>query len=807
MLLLRLAYSGGDNNQKYLRQLRIRGRHCNCGLLPSSNALVAKRGAAVITIKNIRQLKGAAVLADRKPGTPSLELKRFNLLYGFNGSGKSTLSRIFAALQHAKQQQRLPQECTFEIEMSDGARFAYPKKLIGLEKRVCVFNADFIAANLRWDTGVASPVFYIGTDQAEAAEKLKVLERTLPTAKIEHASEEKILQERVKAFNEYKKFLAQTISGRLRQAARYEAPQFTADIDKLGASVGDKLSDSQLDAATATCARSEPPAKVAPVAVPASTLTETIESAAALAPKSVGTIVVQGLDAHPEMVPWVKQGHEYHTKHDLESCLYCGQEVPSKRKELLAAAFDNEFSNFVIELNTAAQTAKGCVEALAICRAAIPAAAQLSEEFQPQFKAAASRFATALEDVSPLLATTLEALPNRKATPTNPVPISLPPLDEVKASINELEDSCHEVNAICKQHADMVDDFHEHQRKAREAIRRHFVASSADECTKHVGAISSAKTNEAAAKAAVDKLEGEIVTLRGKVQQHGLAANKINALVKSYLGHNELTIVAVADGYELHRHGALVAGAPSEGEKTAIALCYFLSTLEVEDRKVKDLIVVIDDPVSSLDTKAMNYACALIRNRLSDAAQIMVLTHNQHCMNEFKKPWKGLAQADPPKAALKFIDVSIPASTMNRTANIVDLPKHLREYESEYQYLFEKVLAFEEVGGGHFDYVFMMPNVLRRVLEIFLAFRVPRSGNLNDKLKTLCGRHADLDPDRLSALERLSQVESHSDNLDDLIAQSSMTVEESRDANAALIHLMEVVDPTHLADLRKYCKP
>lgn len=34
-----------------------------------------------------------------------------------------------------------------------------------------------------------------------------------------------------------------------------------------------------------------------------------------------------------------------------------------------------------------------------------------------------------------------------------------------------------------------------------------------------------------------------------------------------------------------------------------------------------------------------------------------------------------------------------------------------------------------------------------------------------------------------------------------------MTVEESRDANAALIHLMEVVDLAHLADLRKYCKP
>ena len=32
-----------------------------------------------------------------------------------------------------------------------------------------------------------------------------------------------------------------------------------------------------------------------------------------------------------------------------------------------------------------------------------------------------------------------------------------------------------------------------------------------------------------------------------------------------------------------------------------------------------------------------------------------------------------------------------------------------------------------------------------------------------------------------------------------------MTVEESRDANRALIHLMEVVDAIHLADLRTYC--
>lgn len=758
-------------------------------------------------IKNIRQLKGAAVLADRKAATPSLDLKQFNLVYGFNGSGKSTLSRIFAALQYGKVQVRLPEGCTFEIETSDGARFKYPKALTGIEKRVCVFNTDFIAANLQWETGVANPVFYIGADQADAANELKALEAALPAAQTKYEGEAQILKEREKAFNEHKRVLARTVSERLRQAARYEAPQLVADIDKLGTSADDRLSDADLDATAATCARSEPPAKVRPIEVPISTLLEIVEAAVELAPKSIGSIVVDGLDAHPQMVPWVKHGHEYHVRHDLKSCLYCGEAITDERKELLTAAFDDKLSKFITELNTAVHHSSDCMQALAIAKAAIPAAAQLSAEFQPPFKTEAIKFTAALEDIRPLLATASQALQDRKGTPTTPVPVSLPPPDEVKARITALEESCNAINAICKQHADMVDNFNEHQRKAREAIRRHFVASSADDYANHVSAISAARATETATKAAVEKLEGDIVAMREKVQQHGPAANKINALVRSYLGHGELTIVAVAKGYELHRHGALISGAPSEGEKTAVALCYFLSTLEAEDRKVQDLIIVIDDPVSSLDTKAMNYACGLIRNRLFDAAQLIVLTHNQHCMNEFKKFWKRWAQADPAKASLKFIDVSIPASTVTRTANIVDLPKHLREYESEYHYLFEKVMAFEEAGGSHFDYVFMMPNVLRRVLEIFLAFKVPRNGNLNDKLKTLCGRHNDLDSDRLCALERLSQVESHSDNLDDLIAQSSMTVEESRDANGALIHLMEVVDPVHLADLRNYCNP
>jgi wobble nucleotide-excising tRNase len=228
--------------------------------------------------------------------------------------------------------------------------------------------------------------------------------------------------------------------------------------------------------------------------------------------------------------------------------------------------------------------------------------------------------------------------------------------------------------------------------------------------------------------------------------------------------------------------------------------------LESEGRKTKELIIVIDDPISSLDSRSLNFACSLIISRLSESAQIFVLTHNQNCLNEFRKPWKSKARAEgdkEPTAALLFLDVSMPVGSQ-RISNIIELPRLLREYDSEYHYLCHHVLQFA-AAQAEYDYAYMMPNVLRRVLELFLAFRCPGSSGLPSKIAQLCKAHSALDYDRIIALERLSQMESHSDNLDDLISFSSMTIEETKDATNALLTLMQKVDPEHLKGLRRIC--
>lgn len=336
-------------------------------------------------------------------------------------------------------------------------------------------------------------------------------------------------------------------------------------------------------------------------------------------------------------------------------------------------------------------------------------------------------------------------------------------------------------------------------------MKGHFLAEGVEDYARFIEARDQCRREEGAAQALHDDVMRQLGELRQRVREHGAAAEKINRLITSYLGHSELQVHAVDEGYELWRHGQLMDGHPSEGEKTAIALCYFLSSLEAEGRDVRRMIVVVDDPMSSLDTGALNFCCNLMKSRLGNAEQLIVLTHNHHCMNEFKKGWRKLAENNPPTGALLYLDVTKLANAERRSSRIVAMPGHLYAYDSEYVFLYEKMLRFTEQGDAS-EYFHMMPNVLRKVLEIFLAFNVPGSDNLLQKIGQIRESEFELDRDRLVALERLSQVESHSDSMDDLIGFSSMTIEETKSAAASLLDLIQKLDDFHARKMARLCR-
>jgi wobble nucleotide-excising tRNase len=759
------------------------------------------------TIKRIRTLKGAGILADRAAKDQAPEFLRFNLIYGFNGSGKSTLSRVFACLEAGKHHEELPVECSFEIEMDDGTSYRGPNQLSGLESRVCVFNIDFIERNLQWGAGRANSIFYISQEQAGLAAELHAAQQSAPSGIAAKLAQDKVVDASEKAVKTYRTQRAKVISNALHLGnRRYEAGQLQADYERLSYGSESVLTTDALEALIDVARLSAPPPALSEIKIDIDAIQAIVDDARHFGDVSVGQVVLEELEKHPSMVTWMKVGHDYHTAHDLEICLLCGNDLTMARREQLAAALDDKIAKLLADLEAAAARAANLKVLSSGLPGHWPKAVEVDLDLQGAYAEALKHLGESFDVVQTHLKEAARIVSARLNQPTTVVVNALPTEAAVAENCGDLSAKMVAANALIEQHNTKTADFSKRQEAAREAIRKHFIAEESEDYaalkTAYEGALAAGQNIEQQNAA----LRQKIADLSAKVKSHGPAAEQITKLVRAYLGHGELTIVAVDEGYELHRHDKLVRGQPSEGEKTAIALCYFLSTLRAEGRSIKDLIVIVDDPISSLDTKAMTYACALMRRWLAEAAQVFVLTHNQHCMNEFKKAWRSLSKAEPAKAIYLFLDVTVPVATGLRTAKIIEMPSQLKGYDSDYHFLCHKVLQFEAAGEAHSEYWFMMPNVIRRVLEVFLAFKVPGSHPISQKLDTLIKKQPNLDTTRIAALERLIQVESHSDSLDNLVVQSSITIEEARVANTALLDLMKAADEGHEAAIRAQCK-
>jgi len=74
----------------------------------------------------------------------------------------------------------------------------------------------------------------------------------------------------------------------------------------------------------------------------------------------------------------------------------------------------------------------------------------------------------------------------------------------------------------------------------------------------------------------------------------------------------------------------------SEGDKSTIALAFFLSKLDIDPNK-QDKILIFDDPLSSLDTNRRTYTIGIIRALFQLLKQVVVLSHNEFFLHEVGK--------------------------------------------------------------------------------------------------------------------------------------------------------------------------
>lgn len=150
----------------------------------------------------------------------------------------------------------------------------------------------------------------------------------------------------------------------------------------------------------------------------------------------------------------------------------------------------------------------------------------------------------------------------------------------------------------------------------------------------------------------------------------------------------------------------------SEGDKSTIALAFFLSKLDIDPNQ-QDKILIFDDPLSSLDTNRRTYTIGIIKALVPQLKQVVVLSHNEYFLHEVGKD---TASAD--KVTLRIKENFASKASKIEACDLNELVK------SEY---FKHIEALEDfrINPDHSKKDSVL-GWLRNVLEAHLRFKFYR---------------------------------------------------------------------------------
>lgn len=219
-------------------------------------------------------------------------------------------------------------------------------------------------------------------------------------------------------------------------------------------------------------------------------------------------------------------------------------------------------------------------------------------------------------------------------------------------------------------------------------------------------------------------LDSEIKELNKKVTSVQPAVDEINKLLEAY-GFKNFKIVPTkedANQYQIERkNGDNAQATLSEGEATFITLLYFLQFIKggISPEKVNEKrVVVIDDPISSLDSNVLFVVSSLIKEIVKDIRkddgniqQIIVLTHNVYFQKELSNMYL-LKECDHGK------DLNPHYWILRKKSDATNIVYYKQDnpIKSSYELLWREL---RENTDNNNSSCLTVQNVMRRILETY----------------------------------------------------------------------------------------
>lgn len=769
-------------------------------------------------LRRFETIKGCGIFEDFHWDTTVPDFERINLIYGANGAGKTSLARALDNLDT-----KSGGFAKVSIQMSNaGKTDEQSSNHLHADEfnRVFVFSEGYVTRNHNFsgDTEVEA-VLTLGERTVEDEKRIDELNNLVDSTDIELAKATKESTAATNALeNEYTSVARGVVTALSRAGGDYRSngnySQGRAKTRFGESHVTWKLlsdKDKQADLATVNSdARQTVTTKSYSLTI-RDELCNEVATALITTPVSV---VLDTLREHEEASSWVESGRHLHD--DLNKCIFCGGNLTLERKKQIEQHFSDEVEEAQRTTDALIREVKTAQNSLQSLLGDGEIAGSLFDDLRDEFNGAHGKAKTQASELEEWLAKLLKALEKKRANVVARVDFAInePPVVDGTA----IEKTLRDHNQRVAQHTTLVQN-------AAKRVELHLLKESEARIAELDGVAKTAAMTKVDLEGKLKAYRDEIAALNN-VEGDPLPSAEVMAKeLTRILGRSELAFELLSDGkhYRITRHHQ-PARDLSTGERTAITLIHFLEHVKRADTGSSKPIVVIDDPVSSLDSDAAMgistyiWSEAVSKNHIE---QVFLLTHNFELFRQWDIQIDGLegkrGVTNKKGFTSNCYELIAPHKDVNGESKRVPKfttwpPSELArsKVRSTYHHAFitatraHIALAKDPTMEEKLDALLLYPNVLRRMLETFLAFKSPTSvgnftGAMREMGETLEELEYEGDADALRLqLTRFTHANSHADS-----PETDVTVnpDEIGTIIAAVFTFMNVLDRKHFEGL------
>lgn len=776
-------------------------------------------------LRKFDSIKGCGNFLDYTWDSSLNTFARINVIYGPNGTGKTSLSGALDGLRNAADGEGYKR---LSVTLDEGG---VAKTTNGADNplfdRIHVFSEHFVDRNHKFTPAEAemAAVLTIGEKAKDAEEKLEILreQQKAKTSERDAASgAERAAHQAVDTA--YGQVSQQVVDAASKAGGRYHSrSNFSAGVVKTGFGGSHKdwveLSDDELQQRTGVINADKAEGlslSELVVSVPEG-FQERVVTALGATPT---TIILDTLQAHPSAATWVDQGRHHHE--GLDICIFCGSPLTKERRSLIDQHFSDAVQNLQAELREIS-TVLGSVGTRADSAVrALPSKGLFLTDLRLRYDASAktlvdelaalNKWSTELNQrVQDKLANVLTAVDSEVAEPPTVMGEGFLKLRE-------------EHNERVSKHDELV-------QAAAKAIELHYLKNAEDRVAEHQKKATEQRALATQAGEELEEISHQITSLEEVDGDPTPSAKVLTEEVARLLGRNELKFTAFEGKYKVTRDGEPALGL-SVGERSAIALVHFLESVARFDASRGKPIVVIDDPVSSLDSEVFMGVSTYIWNEAivkDHVEQLILLTHNFELFRQWDIQLEGLHRPGMDKKdkttgkkmselyPYEFYELKSKYVTKDgrtrRSPVFASWPPSeatRKKVRSTYHHSFiatvEKLkdLQANDSMEARLDAQLLFPNVIRRMLETFLAFKRPEwMGDftlaMHNSAELL--READYKGDADALRLRLTRYTHASSHGDIPATDATVSPDEVKTAIEAVFEFMNLIDAPHFAGL------